>query len=202
MPGPVAYQVQSARFTAGVISRGAVHVSPSSALDITQTLRPSRLVPAMMASSRSVPRLRVASSQMTPLFSSTTGQGSLRVSGPPSPTTCMADHDRPPSRLRLTTRSMSPASSTPPRRASAKARSVPFGVLMSEGMRYQWTPSSPATYTSTSGGPNAVDCTVPNAMAHSAAATAPINACAIPTRFATEPRSVPFMHSRTGVPPA
>ena len=134
-PGPVAYHVQSACFTLAVMSTGADHVTPSSVLRNTATDRPAWLVPAMMSFSRSVPRFCVVSSQMVPVVRSTTGQGLPKVFGPLSPTTWSGDHVWPPSRLRFSTRSMSPASPPPSRLASAKASSVPRAVAMTDGMR-------------------------------------------------------------------
>src|SRR3990170_1186711 len=135
-PGPVAYHPQSAALTAGVISTGDDHVTPSSSDFIVQTVRVPALVPAMMAGSRSPPRFRVMSSQIAPVRASITGHGLPTVFGPSSQTMRIADHDSPPSLLRLTMRSISPASAAAARRPSAKARSVPFGVAMTDGMRY------------------------------------------------------------------
>ena len=96
-PGPVAYHVQSGRFTLAVISTGVDHVTPSSSLFIAQTVRLSALVPAMMSFSPSVPRFWVVSSQTVPVFRSTTGHGLPNVLGPLSPTICIDDHECPPS---------------------------------------------------------------------------------------------------------
>src|SRR5216684_3076154 len=96
-PGPVAYHVQSDRFTLAVISTGVDHDAPSSSLFIAQTVRLPTLVPAMISFSRSVPRFCVVSSHMVPVFLSTTGQGLPNVLGPLSPMICIGDHDWPPS---------------------------------------------------------------------------------------------------------
>ncbi len=135
MPGPVAYHVHSGRLTPAVISAGADHVAPSSVLFITHTVREPSLVPAMMSFSRSVPRFWVVSSQSVPVFRSRTGHGLPMVFGPLSPITCRADQVRPSSRLRLRTRSMSPASPPPARRASANASSVPLRAAINAGIR-------------------------------------------------------------------
>src|SRR5437763_10097314 len=67
MPGPVAYHVQSDFFTSLVISIGLDHVTPSSVLFVTQTVRDPRLVPLTIIASVSLPRLWVRSNQMVPV---------------------------------------------------------------------------------------------------------------------------------------
>src|SRR5512145_1518367 len=101
-PGPVAYHVQSAFLTLALISFGSDHVTPSSLLCITQTVRPPLLVPSRICDSLSSPRFRVVSSQIVPLSRSTTGQGLPNVPGPLSPIIFSADQVAPPSVLRLT----------------------------------------------------------------------------------------------------
>jgi hypothetical protein len=92
----------------------------------------------MMSFSRSVPRLRVVNSQMMPVLRSITGHGLPTVFAPSSPMTRSGDQVAPRSTLRFITRSISPASALPPRRPSANASSVPFGVARREGIRKVW----------------------------------------------------------------
>src|SRR5688500_2498848 len=74
-PGPVAYHVQPGRFTSLVISRGGDHVTPSSSLVVTQTVRVPTLVLRLIWPSASSPRLWVLSSTTVPVRSSTTAHG-------------------------------------------------------------------------------------------------------------------------------
>ncbi len=83
------------------------------------------------------PGLRVVASRMRPVAVSTTGAGLPWVSPPPSATSWSGSQERPLSKDRLSTRSMSPASSQLSRRPSAKASSVPSVVLTTAGMRKQ-----------------------------------------------------------------
>src|SRR5438067_8535479 len=117
-PGPVAYHVQPDFFTSFVISTGFAHVMPSSVLLVTHTVRVPLLLPLTIAASVSAPGLWVIRSQTVPVFASTTGHGLPQVFSPSSQTTCVLPHVLPPSVLRLSTRSMSPASSRPPLRPS------------------------------------------------------------------------------------
>src|SRR6516225_7387116 len=119
-PGPVAYHVQSGFFTSLVISIGLLHVAPSSSLFVTHTVRVPLLVPSRIILSVSRPRLCVSSSQMVPVRVSTTGQGLPQVFSPSSQTACVFAHVLPPSKLRLSNRSMSPASPRPFLRPSQK----------------------------------------------------------------------------------
>src|SRR5262249_2601357 len=137
-PGPVAYHVHSGFLTSRVISTGLAHVAPSSVLLVSQTVRVPLLLLATMAASVSVPRLWVMRSPTVPVFASTTGHGLPQVFSPSSQTTCALPHVLPPSVLRFKRRSMSPASPRPPLRPSQKASTVPFGVTMTDGMRYVW----------------------------------------------------------------
>src|SRR5690242_17897502 len=109
LTGPVAYQVQSGSFTAEVISAGAAQVRPSSSLWVTQTVRVGPETPAGIRLSGISPGLRVNSSQMVLVRQSTTGAGLPIVSGPKSATRIALDQVRPPSALRFTSTSMSPA---------------------------------------------------------------------------------------------
>src|SRR5215471_6798681 len=134
-PGPVAYQVQSDFFTSLVISTGLLQVAPSFSLFMTHTVRVRLLVPLRIIRSVSPPNLCVSSSQMVPVRISMTGQGLPQVFSPSSQTTCVFAHVLPPSKLRLSNRSISPASPPPFLRPSQKASSVPFFVTSSDGMR-------------------------------------------------------------------
>ena len=64
LPGPVAYHVQFFAFTSEVISRGGVHVTPSSVECMTKTRRPYLPVWSMIQLSRSPPLFQVVSSQI------------------------------------------------------------------------------------------------------------------------------------------
>src|SRR5262245_44566562 len=72
IPGPVAYQVHSGFFTADVISTGFDHVTPSSVLLHTHTVRVPFAVRSMIFDSWSSPRLCVTGSQIVPVSRSTT----------------------------------------------------------------------------------------------------------------------------------
>src|SRR5262249_217515 len=109
-PGPVAYHVQSGFFTSLVISTGFDHVSPSSVLFVTQTVRDPRLAPLTIIASVSLPRLCVRSNQMVPVLASRTGQGLPQVFSPSSHTTCVCVQVFPPSGLLFRSKSMSPVS--------------------------------------------------------------------------------------------
>src|SRR6476469_5346247 len=83
-PGPVAYHVHLLSLTSFVTSAGFDHVTPSSSLFVTQTLRVPLLVPSRMVRSLSLPRLCVSSSQTVPVLRSTTAQGLPTVFSPSS----------------------------------------------------------------------------------------------------------------------
>src|SRR5262245_13344513 len=125
-PGPVAYHVHPDPLTLVVISTGADQVTPSSVVFMTHTVRLPALVPAMMSFSRSVPAFCVDSNHIVPVARSITGHGFPNVFGPLSPITFNGDQVAPPSVLRLSTRSMSPASAALLRRASANASKAPL----------------------------------------------------------------------------
>src|SRR5689334_21508325 len=125
-PGPVAYQVQFAFFTPLVMLTGFDQLTPSSVLLVTQTVRPPLLLPAMIFASVSSARLCVIRSQMVPVLASTTGQGLPQVFLPSSQTTCVFSQVLPPPRLRLSKRSMSPASPRAFLRPSQNASAVPL----------------------------------------------------------------------------
>src|SRR5262249_15796559 len=132
--GPVAYHVQSGRFTSGVISTGLLQEAPSSILRVTQTVRVPRLVPFTICASVSPPRLWVSSSQTVPVPASRTGHGLPQLLAPPPPATSPVPAF-PPSRLRFRSRSMSPESPLPSLRPSQNASRVPFVVTSSDGIR-------------------------------------------------------------------
>ena len=102
---------------------------------MTQTVRVPRLVPSRIFDAVSSARFRVRSIQRVPVSRSKTGQGLPMVSGPASATTRRGDHVAPPSTLRFNTRSISPLSPPPSFRPSQKARTVPPGETINEGMR-------------------------------------------------------------------
>src|SRR5687768_10645599 len=137
-PGPVAYHVQSGRFTSLVILRGGDHVTPSSSLVVTQTVRVPLLVPRLICPSASSPRLCVLSRTTVPVRSSATAHGLPHVFFPSAQTTVCSPNVFPPSVDRRITRLISPESACCPhgvRRPSAKTSSVPFVVTTAEGMR-------------------------------------------------------------------
>src|SRR5688500_1502496 len=97
IPGPVAYQPHAGSFTTLVMLRGADQVAPSSALEVTHTVRVPWLLFAVISASRSLPMLCVINSQMVSVNRSTTGQGLPHVLGPSSQTIDCLDHVLPPS---------------------------------------------------------------------------------------------------------
>src|SRR5262245_18676234 len=134
-PGPVAYHVHPSFLTCGVISTGLAQVAPSSVLFVTQAVRDPLLLPVAIFSSVSSPRLCVINSQIVPVARSTTGQGLPQVFLPSSQTTWVGCQVLPPSELRRSNRSMSPASPRPVLRPSQKASRVPLPETIRDGMR-------------------------------------------------------------------
>src|SRR5690606_22433888 len=107
-------------FTWDVISRGGLHVAPSSPLSVTQT-----------------ESLLTQNTRTTlPVSKSTTGAGLPAVCGPASQRSWTSSHVFPPSKLRLKSRSISPSSAALYLLPSQKASNVPLGVTTTAGMRY------------------------------------------------------------------
>src|SRR5688500_18101636 len=123
-PGPVAYQVQPSFLAGLLMSIGLAHVWPSSSLFESQMERVPTALPAVRSFSRSLPRLCVSSSQITPVSRSMMGQGLPQVLAWSSQTTCPGEKVLPPPVERLGATSMSPVSLAPYLRASAHARPV------------------------------------------------------------------------------
>ena len=106
--GPVAYQLQVGSLTSPVISRGSSQLSPSSRLQVTHTVRGA--LPSTIRFSGPSAKFLQNSSQTMPVSRSSTGAALPSVSGPVRTITRFGSQLRPPSRLRRSTRSMSPES--------------------------------------------------------------------------------------------
>jgi len=118
-----------------VISLGALQVRPSSRLEQTHAVRVPVAVPCTIAASRSSPRLWVSNNQTVPVTRSNTAQGLPQVFPPSSHTTWLGPQVRPPSLLRLSSKSTSALSLALARRPSQNASSAPDGVRSSAGIR-------------------------------------------------------------------
>src|ERR1041384_2409118 len=135
-PGPVANQPHDGSLTSPVISFGSLHVTPSSSLWQSQTVRAPRAACELRADSLSPPRLCVSNSQTLPVFSSTTAHGLPQVFVPSSQRIFCRDQDFPPSVERLQSTSTSPVSARLLLRPSQNATSAPLFVATIEGIRY------------------------------------------------------------------
>ena len=131
--GPVAYQVHSGRLTSREISTGADQVRPSSALRVTHTVRSAR--PLRIRSSPPSAGFLHSSSQTVPVRESTTGAGLPTVIPGSVATTCASSQVRPPSVLRRSRVSISPASARLCLRPSQNASTVPLVERVRAGMR-------------------------------------------------------------------
>src|SRR5689334_17828364 len=115
---------------------GADQLLPSSSLLNSQTVRPPFDFFAVISFSVALPGLCVANSQMTPVSSSRTGQGFPQVFVLSFQSTCCSPQVLPPSPEHLSNKSISPESEPLFFRPSQKAKTVPFFVTISDGIRY------------------------------------------------------------------